>query len=224
MSEIISRADAKAQGLTRYFTGSPCKNRHVAEHFVSDGRCLECRRAKEATRHAKNPARQAAYLAENADKVKARYDAWRTKNKDKLEAQKAAWRDANPDKSRASVAAYRAANPNKVKEKDANRRARDRAAEGSHTAADILRIHDEQSGKCACCGKALNGSYHVDHIMPLALGGSNWPENLQLLCERDNTSKGAKHPYDFSLQYAKRHGVWPLFAIARGWDLQQAAA
>lgn len=104
------------------------------------------------------------------------------------------------------------------------RRALRRDAEGSHTAADILRIHAEQSGKCACCGKDLNGTYHVDHIMPLAIGGSNWPDNLQALCAFCNQSKGAKHPYDFSLHYAQRHGVWPLFAIARGWDVQQIAA
>jgi 5-methylcytosine-specific restriction endonuclease McrA len=30
--------------------------------------------------------------------------------------------------------------------------------------------------------------------MPLKLGGSNWPENLQLLCRTCNLRKNAKHP------------------------------
>jgi hypothetical protein len=34
MPEIISRAEAKARGLTRYFTGKPCKYGHIAERYV----------------------------------------------------------------------------------------------------------------------------------------------------------------------------------------------
>jgi hypothetical protein len=40
--DIISRAEAKAQGLTHYFTGKPCKNGHVAKRLVA-GACVECR-------------------------------------------------------------------------------------------------------------------------------------------------------------------------------------
>jgi hypothetical protein len=39
--EIISRADAKARGLRRYYTG-PCKRGHVAERHVSSRRCVVC--------------------------------------------------------------------------------------------------------------------------------------------------------------------------------------
>ena len=35
---------------------------------------------------------------------------------------------------------------------------------------------------------------HVDHIMPLARGGPNTLDNLQLLCARCNLAKGAKVP------------------------------
>lgn len=44
---------------------------------------------------------------------------------------------------------------------------------------------------CALCGKNL--AYHeatVDHIQPRSWGGSDAPENYQLLCERCNTAKG----------------------------------
>ena len=33
--KIISHAEAKAQGLKRYFTGKPCKHGHVAEIYTS---------------------------------------------------------------------------------------------------------------------------------------------------------------------------------------------
>jgi len=34
--------------------------------------------------------------------------------------------------------------------------------------------------------------YHVDHIIPLAKGGSHHPANLQVISARDNVRKGAK--------------------------------
>ena len=44
MIRRISREIAKAQGLKRYFTGHPCGRGHVAERFVADGRCVQCKR------------------------------------------------------------------------------------------------------------------------------------------------------------------------------------
>jgi hypothetical protein len=44
MSEVISREEARAEGLTRYFTGKPCKHGHVAERHVASCGCMVCRR------------------------------------------------------------------------------------------------------------------------------------------------------------------------------------
>ena len=41
--EVISRKEAIQLGLTRYFTGIPCKRGHICER-VMDGRCIECKR------------------------------------------------------------------------------------------------------------------------------------------------------------------------------------
>jgi hypothetical protein len=43
---IISRAEAKALGLKRFFTGKPCKHGHVAERRVGNYACVECDRAR----------------------------------------------------------------------------------------------------------------------------------------------------------------------------------
>ena len=40
--EIITRDEAKARGLKRYFTGKPCKHGHVALRFTSGGNCARC--------------------------------------------------------------------------------------------------------------------------------------------------------------------------------------
>lgn len=43
MPTLITRNEAYAQGLTRYFTGQACRVRgHVCERYVSTGGCLEC--------------------------------------------------------------------------------------------------------------------------------------------------------------------------------------
>jgi hypothetical protein len=42
--EVITRKDAKARGLTRYFTGKACLKGHVAERRVLGGYCVECAR------------------------------------------------------------------------------------------------------------------------------------------------------------------------------------
>jgi 5-methylcytosine-specific restriction endonuclease McrA len=72
------------------------------------------------------------------------------------------------------------------------RRARKRAAPGNFTGADARKLFVAQEGFCAACYASIIDGYHVDHIMPLSRGGSNWPDNLQLLCPPCNHSKGAK--------------------------------
>jgi hypothetical protein len=49
MSETIrpiTREVAKQRGLKRYFTAQPCGRGHVAERFVSGGRCVLCNRER----------------------------------------------------------------------------------------------------------------------------------------------------------------------------------
>jgi len=42
-TEVITRKQAKEQGLPRYFTGKPCKKGHVDVRLVSNGQCCSCR-------------------------------------------------------------------------------------------------------------------------------------------------------------------------------------
>jgi hypothetical protein len=52
--EIISRADALAQGLKRYYTGEPCRHGHIAEHYVGRA-CTECIAFRSAAWRRANP-------------------------------------------------------------------------------------------------------------------------------------------------------------------------
>jgi hypothetical protein len=42
MPNLISRKEAHAQGLKRFFTGKPCKRNHISERNVKTGACLGC--------------------------------------------------------------------------------------------------------------------------------------------------------------------------------------
>ncbi len=74
------------------------------------------------------------------------------------------------------------------------RRARVDGAEGSYTQEYIEHLMVHQHGICAApfCAESIEDSYHVDHIVAVNKGGTNWPNNLQLLCPSCNCSKGAK--------------------------------
>ena len=48
MVHIISRKDAKAQGLMFYFTGKPCAHGHISDkRYVGDCNCFKCAALKE---------------------------------------------------------------------------------------------------------------------------------------------------------------------------------
>ncbi|WP_140853034.1 HNH endonuclease signature motif containing protein [Myxococcus xanthus] len=57
--------------------------------------------------------------------------------------------------------------------------------------AEYLDLESKQLGRCALCGVPLTPSArpHVDHIIPVALGGKSDSENYQLLCLQCNQGK-----------------------------------
>lgn len=324
LPEIISRAEAKAKGLTRFFTGTPCRYGHVTERQVSSAHCLQCSRRNVGAYQKANPdkirarhdqwaqknvaklkeqrlaryrrvaekkrADKAAYFAANPDKAppsdaekKARRAELRAKhrrqniekylvkerarraaaphrikeaqrryrisengrinraarhaaNRDKIREQQKALRAADPERHRAYGRKHHAAHPHKARERHRqfkllhpekhaakiaallerrrrdpefaaacrrNRQARKKAAGGTHTGEDVRQIYKAQSGKCAYCKAKVGQKYHVDHIQPLAKGGSNDRRNLQILCPQCNLNKNASDP----IAYARSLGM-----------------
>lgn len=122
------------------------------------------------------------YYENNIDKLREYSRKKFTENAESYRDRGKKWRQENPEK-------------NALKER--RRRSRKKGAGGEHTIEDINRLKVIQNGKCAVCKSKLGKGYHVDHVMPLALGGSNDASNLQLLCPPCNMSKSAKHPVDF---------------------------
>lgn len=76
------------------------------------------------------------------------------------------------------------------------RKAQKLAAGGSYTARDIHLQLERQKHKCYWCHKKLE-QYHIDHVIPLARGGSNAPDNLVLACPRCNMSRKDRLPHEW---------------------------
>lgn len=77
--------------------------------------------------------------------------------------------------------------------KDRIRAKRINTAGGSHDKAVIERLFDIQNGRCYYSGDILTKrpkNYSVDHIIPVAKGGVDWPVNLALVLDEINTWKG----------------------------------
>ena len=142
----------------------------------------------------------ATYRKANPEKIKAASATYRAKSLEgmRLSPEKIkAYRAANADKKKISDAAWRAANPNAKRVYDHNRRARMRDNGGSLSRGIALWLYKSQRGRCPCCAQLLGGKYHLDHIIPIYLGGANIDSNMQLLRQRCNNQKHAKHPIDF---------------------------
>lgn len=121
--------------------------------------------------------------------IKPNYKNRRAKDPEKVKAQNHAtyrrWFEKNPD----HVRKIKVINEHK-------RRAKIAKSEGSFTREDIDEIRKLQKGKCAYCKKKLGKKERVDHIKAVGKGGSNYPSNLQLLCEHCNVSKKDRDPID----------------------------
>lgn len=139
----------------------------------------------------------AAWRSSNKQKVKEYEMAYRAANRDKRIIESRAWRLSNKEKHRAICSAWRAANPHMLRIQSQNRRASKRKVGGKLSKDIAVRLLKLQRGKCACCGLPLGGKYHLDHIMPIALGGTNTDDNIQLLRDVCNFQKHMKHPVDF---------------------------
>jgi hypothetical protein len=117
---IVTRKEAKALGLKRYFTGKPCPQGHVAERHVSSGSCFACSNARTREYREANPEkfreRGRSYREANPEKFRERGRSYRDANLEKARKRSKSWRDANLEKAREQARAWRDANLEKARE------------------------------------------------------------------------------------------------------------
>lgn len=138
------------------------------------------------------------YRAENADELLERGRAYNRKNADKRRSYRRIYRASHIEEEKARDREYRKRRPEVHRASEATRRAAMKERGGTYTPADIEAIRKAQGNRCYICGKKL-AKFHVDHFIPLVLGGTNDPGNLRLACPKCNLHKYTKHPHDMGI-------------------------
>jgi len=200
--QIISREDATAKGINRFFTGEPCKHGHLAERRTGNGMCIPCASYRYHCWLSKNKDKAAKaterWVLNNQDRHKSNRKKWKEGNKEKEALCVKRWHSQNPGCHRKASTKWQRKNPEKSLASAVNYRARKLGADGQHTAQDIKDLYAAQKGRCAYCKVKVGDKYHIDHIQPLSKGGGNGKDNLQICCPTCNQSKNAKDPIDFA--------------------------
>ncbi len=136
----------------------------------------------------------------NRDRIIRREVERKQKNKDHINAMYREQYARESYKWKIRQKRYEENNSEKIKAatkaSSARRREQLQSSIENYTAQDVLDLLAQQRGRCAepTCMVSLKPKYHVDHIMPLVLGGSNARDNIQLLCPRCNLAKNRHHP------------------------------
>lgn len=156
--------------------------------------------------------RNAAWNAKNKERKKELFARWYVEHKEEQVKKAMKWNAEHPEKSKAAIKRWnkehievkrehgrrwQAANPEKKRITVQNRRARIRNRGGKLSKDLVAKLFALQKGKCPCCGLPLGKDFHLDHKMPLVLGGAHEDANMQLLRKECNYKKFTKHPIDY---------------------------
>lgn len=163
-----------------------CKKCGCESERYADGRCKKC-----------TLQRHAEWVSKNRATVNLNSQAWNLRNGEQKRKHNAEYRAVKKDEINAKRKAQRAADPSIERVKAATRRAWKKQNGGRLSKDIVQQLLEKQQGLCACCSTPLNGVFHLDHIMPLALGGRNADDNVQLLLPRCNMQKHKLHPDEF---------------------------
>ena len=207
----VTHRDKARESSRKYHAANIDKVHERKKQYRAEN--LDKKREKDKQYRAKNPERNRQYRSDNADKERKRHKQYYADNADKICDYGRQYRAKNPEYQRQ----WHAAHLDKSRIYDHRRRARKRAAEGTHTVEELKIIWRIQDGKCLYCKRELDFSAnplddhkaHLDHFVPLAYDGRNSKENLAWSCRVCNESKKARLPWN----WPGWNGAYPVF-----WD------
>lgn len=169
-------SDRDAAGRCR-----PCRKRRARRYYEAHRERVRERgkrwvaehpeKARESSRAASERCRRNASPERKAAR-RAAAKAWREKNKAYITQKAKAWHAANPD------AGARYARDRKI---------RKLTDLGAHTPGEFLTVLAECGGACVYCGAPATTR---DHVVPVAVGGSDSVLNIVPSCKPCNSSKG----------------------------------
>lgn len=150
-----------------------------------------------------------SYWARNSERLSRRNAEWARANREAINAYRVEWYARNAERQRAYHREhYRTwGTRNRDRLNGAAHRRRSRTRDNGIyrvSASDIRKMRARQSGECSYCGRVANLT--VDHIIPIARGGSHSPGNLILACGPCNRSKGARTVMEWRV-WKQRQGL-----------------
>lgn len=156
--------------------------------------CKDCRKQeREANKEAISSRNKKRY-AEDREKYinKAKKYYWETEGYREYRSEyDKQYRVDNADRLREK---RRQEDPMPKRRRAKENKARRKGAEGTHAELEVQQLYSFQEGRCVYCSKNLDEGYHEDHWVPIILGGSNYIDNIQLLCPHCNLSKNSLRP------------------------------
>lgn len=169
-------------GLTRYFTGEPCKHGHVAERMVSTATCVVCLKEKTKRWRKAHPEfdRKKAKARNQKDPAAglARLKRWIVENPERAAVASQNWKERNPARAAAIRGLFYAERRCAAFPEDKDR---------STIIQETLPVYAE----CVRLTRETGKAHHVDHIVPISKGGEHTLSNLQVLSAYENQKKGA---------------------------------
>lgn len=147
--------------------------------------------------------------------------AWTERNRERVAAKNAEWylrlksdpkryaehlakirvaTKKRPDLRRERDRRWRESHRQAQRTKTKRRKALRKGAQGNYTFAQWQARFSYYGGMCAYCGTKLTiENAHVDHVIALKVGGTNWPSNLVPACCSCNCSKRTSRwlPHNF---------------------------
>ena len=132
----------------------------------------------------------ASHFAAKGEREAEKTKRWAQNNPEKANLKSKKWREANPGKMSRASRSWKEANRHKVYSSNARRRAKLREALDPTANQAII---ESRYAAQEHLGQVTGVAWHVDHTQPLSRGGKDHEDNLQVVPQEWNTTKGARH-------------------------------
>lgn len=185
--KVVSRKNAQELGLTRYFTGKPCKRGHVSERIVSTLTCVSC----------KNEREREIYRSDPEAAIKRTKD-WQSRNRARHNARAVRYitERRKEDPLFACKCHIKSLIVSSIQRKGFRKRSR--TAEILGCSLDEFIVYIERQFLPGMTWEN-RGEWHIDHIVPLSTAKTeadvialNHVSNLRPLWAEDNMRKRDK--------------------------------
>jgi hypothetical protein len=148
---------------------------------TSDGRVPRCKACRKSDSH--------TYYSRNKDAILEKSRAYNQENRELVAERLRRYYDKNRDRILDYHADYRRSNREKVYSDIYKRKAKKACA-----VPQRWRTSECPDNTCYWCGTTEADEWHIEHVMPISLGGPAEAYNEVVACSTCNLTKNNKHP------------------------------